>query len=54
MWELVGKLTAGQSCDPNETLSGDENDAKATAAGAEFFDPQNWGIKVWRRPLLIP
>jgi hypothetical protein len=36
------------------TQFGDENYAKATAAGSECFDPQNWGIKVSRRPLLIP
>jgi hypothetical protein len=33
---------------------GDENDAKATAAGSDCFDPQHWGIKVSSRPLWIP
>ena len=31
-----------------------QNDAKATTAGSESFDPQHWGINVSRRPLLIP
>jgi hypothetical protein len=27
---------------------GDQNDAKATMAGSECFDPQHWGIKITR------
>jgi hypothetical protein len=36
------------------TSFGYQNDAKATTAGSESFDPQHWGINVSRRPLLIP
>jgi hypothetical protein len=32
----------------------DQNNAKATAAGSECFDPQHWGNKVSRNALLIP
>ena len=45
MWELVGKLTAGQSCDPNETFQGMKMTQRPQLREQNFLIPRIGGSK---------